>query len=169
MSAERILSGEYGQSMSKTKIEIDGERFLINGAPTYAGREWKGQRIEGLLMNSRMVQATFDDENPLTQGLFAYPDTGVWDAERNVSEFIAMVPEYRASGLLAVTLNLQGGCPTGYFRTERLDDILSGGTNPPKLPWEVQTLVKQQMHGPLENVQPWVNSALDEEIGRAHV
>ncbi|HET7767945.1 MAG TPA: hypothetical protein VFN74_04155 [Chloroflexota bacterium] len=149
--------------MGKTKVEIDGERFLINGKPTYAGREWRGHRMEGLLMNSRMVQATFDDENPLTQGLFAYPDSGTWDAERNASEFIAMVPEYRAHGLLAVTLNLQGGCPTGYFRTERLDEILSGGTNPPKLPWEVQTLVKQQMHGPLENVQPWVNSALDEE------
>ena len=149
--------------MSKTSVAIDGERFLINGAPTYAGRTWNGHRIEGLLMNSRMVQATFDDENPLTQGLFAYPDTGVWDAERNVSEFVAMIPEYRAHGLLAVTLNLQGGCPTGYFRTERLDEILSGGTNPPKLPWEVQTLVKQQMHGPLENVQPWINTALDEE------
>jgi hypothetical protein len=157
--------------MGKTKVEIDGERFLIDGKPTYSGREWRSadgrsHRIEGLLMNSRMVQATFDDENPLTQGLFAYPDSGVWDAERNANEFIAMVPEYRAHGLLAVTLNLQGGCPTGYFRTERLDEILSGGVSagtPPKLPWEVQTLVKQQLHGPLANAQPWVNTALDEE------
>ena len=149
--------------MGKTKVEVDGERFLINGAPTYKGRTWNGHTIEGLLMNSRMVQATFDDENPLTQGLFTYPDTGAWDAERNTKEFVAMVPEYRAHGLLAVTLNLQGGCPTGYFRTERLDDILSGGTTPPRLPWEVQTLVKQQLHGPLENAQPWVNTALDEE------
>jgi hypothetical protein len=149
--------------MGKTKVEVDGERFLINGAPTYKGRTWNGHTIEGLLMNSRMVQATFDDENPLTQGLFTYPDTGAWDAERNTDEFVAMVPEYRAHGLLAVTLNLQGGCPTGYFRTERLDDILSGGTTPPRLPWEVQTLVKQQLHGPLENAQPWVNTALDEE------
>jgi hypothetical protein len=108
-------------------------------------------------MNSRMVQATFDDENPLTQGMFAYPDTGAWDAERNADEFVAMVPEYRAHGLLAVTLNLQGGCPTGYYRIERLDEILR------KLPWEVQTLVKQQLHGPLERAQPWHNSAFDEE------
>lgn len=151
--------------MGKTRVEIDGERFLLNGKPTYAGREWRGKRIEGLLMNSRMVQATFDDENPLTQGLFAYPDTGAWDADRNVDEFVAMVPEYRAHGLLAVTLNLQGGCPTGYFRTERLDEILSapGPGGGPRLPWEVQTLVKQQLHGPLENAQPWVNTALDEE------
>jgi len=143
--------------MSKTRVEIDGERFLIDGTATYAGRKWRGHKIEGLLMNSRMVQATFDDENPLTQGMFAYPDTGAWDADRNADEFIAMLPEYRAHGLLAVTLNLQGGCPTGYFRTERLDEILS------KIPWEVQTLVKQQLHGPLENAQPWVNSALDDE------
>ncbi len=143
--------------MGKTKVEIDGQRFLINGKPTYAGREWRGRSIEGLLMNSRMVQATFDDENPLTQGIFAYPDSGAWDADRNTDEFLAMVPEYRAHGLLSVTLNLQGGCPTGYYRTERLDDILR------KLPWEVQTLVKQQLHGPLEHVQPWVNTALDEE------
>jgi hypothetical protein len=143
--------------MGKTTVEIDGEGFLIDGRPTYAGREWRGHSLEGLLMNSRMVQATFDDENPLTQGMFAYPDTTEWDADRNTDEFVAMVPEYRAHGLLAVTLNLQGGCPTGYYRQEKLDEILR------KLPWEVQTLVKQQLHGPLEAAQPWVNTALDEE------
>lgn len=143
--------------MGTTTVAIDGQRFLIDGKPTYAGREWRGHKIEGLLMNSRMVQATFDDENPLTQNMFAYPDTGAWDAERNTDEFVAKIPEYRAHGLLSVTLNLQGGCPTGYFRTERLDEILS------RLPWEVQTLVKQQLHGPLEQAQPWVNTALDEE------
>ncbi|HEV2126823.1 MAG TPA: hypothetical protein VGW38_29060 [Chloroflexota bacterium] len=143
--------------MSKTRVEIDGERFLISGKPTYEGREWRGTSIEGLLMNSRMVQATFDDENPLTQGMWRYPDTGAWDADRNTDEFVAMVPEYRRHGLLAVTLNLQGGCPTGYFRTDRLDEILS------RLPWEVQTLVKQQMHGRLASVQPWHNSAFDNE------
>ena len=74
-------------------------------------------------MNSRMVQATFDDENPLTAPMWAYPDTGRWDAERNSAEFVAMLPRYRAHGLLAVTLNLQGAAPPGYFRTERLDEI----------------------------------------------
>ena len=143
--------------MGTTTVAIDGQRFLIDEKPTYAGREWRGHKIEGLLMNSRMVQATFDDENPLTQNMFAYPDTGAWEADRNTDEFVAMIPEYRAHGLLSVTLNLQGGCPTGYFRTERLDEILS------RLPWEVQTLVKQQLHGPLEQAQPWVNTALDEE------
>jgi hypothetical protein len=143
--------------MGKTQVAIDGKRFLINGRPTYEGREWRGHSIEGLLMNARMVQATFDDENPLTLGLWKYPDIDAWDPERNTDEFVAMLPEYRAHGLLAVTLNLQGGAPVGYYRPDRLDDILR------PLPWEVQTLVKNQVYGPLANAQPWHNSALDEE------
>ena len=47
-------------------MTIVGEDFHINGQPTYAGRVWHGQRIEGLLLNSRMVQATFDDRNTNT-------------------------------------------------------------------------------------------------------
>ncbi len=45
---------------AKTRVSIVGEDFHINGQPTYAGRSWNGHRIEGLLLNSRMVQATFD-------------------------------------------------------------------------------------------------------------
>ena len=143
--------------MSRTEVAVDGERFLIGGRPTYEGREWHGHSIEGLLMNSRMVQATFDDENPLTRALWKYPDLDDWDPERNTDEFVAMLPEYRAYGLLAVTLNLQGGCPTGYYREQRLDEILR------PLPFEVQMLVQQQLHGPLAHAQPWHNSAFDEE------
>jgi hypothetical protein len=98
----------------QTRIEIQGDRFLLNGAPTYAGHSYQGLRIEGLLMNSRMVQAIFDDLNPETRGQWAYPDTGKWDPERNVSEFLAAMPVWRSHGLLAVTLNLQGGNPRGY-------------------------------------------------------
>ena len=141
--------------MSQTEVAVDGERFLINGRPTYAGRTWRGQRVEGLLMNSRMVQATFDDENPLTAPMWAYPDTGVWDADRNTSEFLAQLPRYRASGLLAVSLNLQGGCPTGYFRSERLDEILA------PLPAATRAEVVAGLTGPLAGAQPWHNSALD--------
>lgn len=97
-----------------THIAVDGEDFLINGQPTYPGRLWRGHRVEGLLFNSRMVQATFDDLNPDTRDLWAYPDTKAWDAERNVSEFLAMLPEYRRFGLLGVTINFQGGHPRGY-------------------------------------------------------
>lgn len=101
-----------------TRVTIVGEDFHINGRPTYEGRVWRGHRVEGLLMNSRMVQAVFDDLNPETAPRWAYPDTGVWDAERNTREFIAAMPGWRAKGLLAVTLNLQGGSPEGYSKSQ---------------------------------------------------
>ena len=82
---------------SKTQLSIEGERWLINGRPTYEGQRYRGWNVEGLLMNSRMTNAVFDDENPVTRGLFAYPDTGEWDADRNTDEFIAMLPVYRVA------------------------------------------------------------------------
>lgn len=99
-----------------TRITINGEQFYIDGQVTYPGRTWRGHKIEGLLMNSRMIQATFDDENPETRSRWAYPDTGKWDAERNVQEFLAMLPVYKEHGLLAVTVNFQGGSPEGYSK-----------------------------------------------------
>jgi hypothetical protein len=92
-----------------TEVSIDGTRFLLNGSPTYEGVSDRGRPIEGLLFNSRMVQAIFDDENPETAVHWRYPDTGVWDPDRNTDEFCAMLPEYRRYGLLGVTVGLQGG------------------------------------------------------------
>jgi hypothetical protein len=66
-----------------------------------------------------MVQPVFDDLNPETVGRWAYPDTKKWDAERNVREFIAAMPEWKAHGLLAVTVNFQGGSPEGYSTTQK--------------------------------------------------
>ncbi|MCW5982656.1 MAG: hypothetical protein KIT09_31500 [Bryobacteraceae bacterium] len=57
----------------KTVVSIKGDRFLIDGRPTYEGRVWRGNRIEGLLMNSRMVQGIFDDENPETVSFLELP------------------------------------------------------------------------------------------------
>jgi hypothetical protein len=101
-----------------TSVAIDKDRFLINGRPTYKGRTWHGKSIEGLLFNSRMVQATFDDRNPATRGKWAYPDTRKWDPDRNTSEFLGQMPTWRKHGLLAVTLNLQGGSPEGYSKSQ---------------------------------------------------
>jgi hypothetical protein len=65
-----------------------------------------------------MVQATFDDLNPETAKRWAYADTGKWDAERNVREFITAMPEWKSHGLLAVTVNFQGGSPEGYSKEQ---------------------------------------------------
>lgn len=105
----------------QTTVSIVGEDFHIDGQPTYRGREWRGQRVEGLLMNSRMVQAVFDDANPETAARWAYPDTGKWDAERNTREFIAAMPEWKKHGLLAFTVNFQGGSPEGYSKSQPWD------------------------------------------------
>ncbi len=102
----------------KTAVTILGDKFHINGQPTYKGRIWNGKPVEGLLMNSRMVQATFDDRNPETVARWAYLDTKKWDPERNTIEFVEMMPTWRKHGLLAVTLNLQGGSPEGYSKKQ---------------------------------------------------
>jgi hypothetical protein len=98
----------------RTAVSISGDEFRINGQPTYAGRKWKGHDIQGLLMNSRMVQGIFDDLNTNTIAQWVYADTGKWDADRNTREFLAAMPEWRAHGLIAFTINLQGGSPQGY-------------------------------------------------------
>src|SRR5690606_19299754 len=40
----------------RTTVSIAGDEFHINGRPTYEGRTWNGRRIQGLLMNARLVQ-----------------------------------------------------------------------------------------------------------------
>ena len=97
-----------------TEVSIQGERFFINGEPTYKGRFWDGVPVEGLLMNSRMVQGLFDDYNEETLERWKYPDTQEWDPNRNTDEFVAAMSDWKAHGLLAFTLNLQGGSPMGY-------------------------------------------------------
>jgi len=111
-----------------TEIAIDGTKWLINGKPTYEGRQWNGHTIEGLLFNSRMVQAVFDDRNPDTRELWAYPDTGEWDPDRNTDEVCAHLPEYRDHGLLAVTVGLQGG--GSIYTPEVYDNYVNSAYRP---------------------------------------
>jgi hypothetical protein len=101
-----------------TEVSIRGDQFFLNGKPTYAGRQWEGMKIEGLLLNARLVQGIFDDLNPDTRKRWAYPDTHQWEPERNTREFLAAMPEWRRHGLLAFTVNLQGGNPEGYGRAQ---------------------------------------------------
>lgn len=116
-------------SRPRPVLSIDGEDFHIDGTPTYEGGSWRGHRIEGLLFNSRMVQGIFDDENPQTRELWAYPDTGEWDAERNTREFVAAMPSWREAGLLAVTVCLQGGGPI-YTKPVPYDRYINSAYDP---------------------------------------
>lgn len=101
-----------------TVVSIEGRTFLINGQPTYKGRDFRGMKIEGLLMNARLVQGIFDDLNPETRDKWKYPDGQAFDAERNTREFIAAMPAWRKAGLLSFTINLEGGSPQGYSREQ---------------------------------------------------
>lgn len=110
-SPGELLAGGKPRS---TAVTIRGDQFYINGKPTYQGRSWRGHKIEGLLMNARLVQGIFDDLNPETAARWAYPDTGKWDPDRNTREFIEAMPLWREHGLLCAVVNLQGGSPEGY-------------------------------------------------------
>jgi hypothetical protein len=87
----------------KTAIAIDGDKFRINGKLTYEG--YNPEAI-GKLMNVRMVNSVFDDENPQTR-----PEE--FDPDANTANFINSMDEYKSKGILAFTINLQGGFP-GY-------------------------------------------------------
>ena len=95
----------------RTDVTIRGDAFYINGRATYTGRMFNGKRIEGLLMNIRVVQGIFDDLNPETASRWVYPDTKRWDPDRNTNEFVAAMSEWKRHGALAFTINLQGGSP----------------------------------------------------------
>jgi histidinol phosphatase-like PHP family hydrolase len=102
----------------RTLVTIKGEQFFINGQITYSGRFWRGNKIEGLLLNSRMVQGIFDDRNPQTVKNWIYPDSRIWDPVRNTNEFIINMKQWSDYGLLSFTLNMQGGSPQGYAASQ---------------------------------------------------
>ena len=110
-----------------TTVEIQGDSFLVDGVVANAGRTVRGIRVDGLLLNSRMINGIFDDLHAETRDRWAYPDTGEWDAERNVREFLEAMPEWRAKGLDAFTIGIQGGSPQGYSESQPWD---SGGFDP---------------------------------------
>jgi len=90
-----VCFGYVHRLSAATDVTIAGNRWHINGRVTNPG-----SAAEGLLMNVRMVNATFEDRNK--------PD---FDPEANTDAFIAHIPEYAASGVNAFTLCLQGGNP----------------------------------------------------------
>jgi len=117
VAAGVALAAQPTRAPRKTVVGVQGREFLVNGHPTYEGRSYDGMRVQGLLFNSRMVQGIFDDRNAETRGRWNYPD-GPWDPERNTREFVGAMPLWKAKGLLAFTINLQGGSPEGYSRSQ---------------------------------------------------
>lgn len=119
---------------AQTVVGIRGSEFTIDGMPTYTpaqGFPSASSAIQGTLLNVRAVQAIFDDANSPRGGSkahpydsptlgkidFDYPDAP-FSAERNLDEFIAALPAWRRAGVLAFTVNLQGGGPVdGNFST----------------------------------------------------
>lgn len=81
----------------QTRIAIEGGRWTINGEVTYPGAP-----AEGLLMNVRMVNGTFEDRNRED-----------FNPDANTAAFLKVLPDYVAAGVRAFTLCLQGGMP-GY-------------------------------------------------------
>ena len=92
-----LLLAPVPSSARQTQISIDNTQWLLNGRLTYPSAP-----AEGLLMNVRMVNATFEDKTR--------PD---FDINQNTNEFIKQIPVYVAHGVRAFTFNLQGGFP-GY-------------------------------------------------------
>ncbi|MBL7152920.1 MAG: hypothetical protein ISS79_04335 [Phycisphaerae bacterium] len=97
LTSAEVHASSARKELGHARVSIKGSRWHLNGRPTYPAAE-----AEGLLMNVRMVNAVFEDRKR--------PD---FDAEKNTDRFIAAIPEYAAQGVLAFTLNLQGGFP-GY-------------------------------------------------------
>ncbi|MEM2593709.1 MAG: hypothetical protein QXV96_02235, partial [Candidatus Bathyarchaeia archaeon] len=89
----------------------------MNNMPTYADVNNVNPRAIGMLLNARMVQALFEDENPETRGLWRYPNGDDFDPERNTDEFIAALPLYKAHGVIAFTINMQCGGPKAQYFT----------------------------------------------------
>ncbi|MBN2312691.1 MAG: hypothetical protein JXM79_02105 [Sedimentisphaerales bacterium] len=80
-----------------TTVSINKTQWYINGQITYPGTP-----AEGLLMNVRMVNSTFEDRK-----------RNDFNSDENTSRFISKISEYNAYGVRAFTFNLQGGFP-GY-------------------------------------------------------
>ncbi|HZF63438.1 MAG TPA: hypothetical protein VEZ55_03085, partial [Chitinophagaceae bacterium] len=135
ISCSFVTANESLRKSRKTKVAIKGQEFYINGKPTFQGRTWNGLKIQGLLPNSRMVQGIFDDDNATTRTKWAYPDTRTWDPERNTDEFISAMPIWKAHGLIAFTINLQGGSPEGYSKDQPWENSAFRSDGSLKLPY----------------------------------
>lgn len=93
--------------VKKTILSTVGEKFYINGRPTY---EELGvpEKSRGLLMNARFIQGVFDDaEDRARFNRFGR----TFDPEANTDALIKALPAWYNAGLRAFTVGFQGGGP----------------------------------------------------------
>ena len=95
--------------MPDTRLSIDGERFRINDALTYAEIDGSRPDAHGLLMNARFIQGVFDDTADRER--YDRWGRGPFDAEAHTDALIAALPDWHAHGLRAFTVGFQGGGP----------------------------------------------------------
>src|SRR5687768_7181091 len=86
---------------SRTTVGRVDQRWQINGRIT-----WPGTAAEGLLPNVRMVNCVFEDDRPAVGWPATLPRD--FDPAKNTGEFIGRIPEYKAHGVIAFTISLQG-------------------------------------------------------------
>ncbi len=103
----------------QTRVSIDGAKFKINDQWTYAGRTWNGISLEGLLLNSAHGASDIrrsESRNAFNVGLSRYPAMGCPVA--TCKSFSMPYQSIESMALLAVTINLQGGSPQGYSKSQ---------------------------------------------------
>ena len=144
-----------------TEISIEGDKFLVNGTPTNEATTFRGVSMEGLMMNSRMANAVFDDDNEFTRHLWAYTDNEKWDADRNTNELVEMLPTYMSKGLSCINVNLQGASPLGYYKSnpDGLSDLMT--RIQAKFPDAIEPEIWKGL--PDTRSQPWDSGAFTEK------
>jgi hypothetical protein len=73
-----LLLSPLLNAQGRTVVGIRGPQFTINGNPTYSAQEGfpsADPNLEGTLLNVRVVQAIFDDENYPNGGSRMHPYT----------------------------------------------------------------------------------------------
>ncbi|MBQ6505692.1 MAG: hypothetical protein IJI08_00035 [Clostridia bacterium] len=96
--------------MSKTRYEICGQDFKINGQLTYSEIPGVNPAAKGLLFNARFIQGVFNDINPANKGV--YDRFGkTFDPDENTRALIEALPAWYDAGLRAITVGLQAGGP----------------------------------------------------------
>lgn len=103
----------------KTKLSIDGTKFLINGSLTYSEYPDCPEKYKGLLMNARFIQGVFDDKmEPERFNRFGKK----FEAGKNTEDLCQALSQWYEKGLRAFTVGLQGGGPCYTVNSQTIDN-----------------------------------------------